>query len=421
MAARILRSGSAWLWGRMALVILCGMAMVPSPAQEANYGFSVPVTLSGGAMYTGRLQAEEPGSPATAGFRAMLYPTLKLGSHWFAYAAVQIRLAPYFYYDAYDPDHEFYTGVIQAFLGYSFHAGNISMVVKAGQLSSAFGSFPPRYDDLENPLLDQPLPYITQLSLNANQLPCGVKDLTSQTYGSVWFQCGGAPGAQSGLTPVTLYGLPGIEADMSGYHLDARLQITSGSPVNPQGFAEVGQHEQWTAGGGYTIRQGFRVGVSGFRGPYLDQSVAPFLPVGTTVRDFPASGVGADVQWARGRWSATGEWQRFQFDLPNFVQSPPVVASYAELKSILTPRFYLAGRAGWLRAGSVADKQGVTANEFEPAMASYELAAGCWLNRHQLLKVGYEWLDIAGQGGTRNNVLGVQLVTSIHALNWAFR
>ena len=43
------------------------------------------------------------------------------------------------------------------------------------------------------------------------------------------------------------------------------------------------------------------------------------------------------------------------------------------------------------------------------------------LNRHQLLKIGYEWLDVEHQGGVRNNVLGVQLVTSIHPLNWAFR
>lgn len=73
---------------------------------NSNFGFSLPVTLSGGAMYTGRLQFENPGnSPVTAGFQAMLYPTLTLGQHWFAYAAEQIRLSPYVYYDAYDPDH----------------------------------------------------------------------------------------------------------------------------------------------------------------------------------------------------------------------------------------------------------------------------------------------------------------------------
>jgi hypothetical protein len=54
-------------------------------------------------------------------------------------------------------------------------------------------------------------------------------------------------------------------------------------------------------------------------------------------------------------------------------------------------------------------------------MASYEFAGGYWLNRHQLLKLGYEWLDVQYQGGSHNNVFGVQLVTSIHAMNWAFR
>ena len=412
-------------WGRhsacqVVLVILGALAAIPSPAQDTNFGFSVPMTVSAGGMYTERLQYEGPASPITGGFRAMFCPTLKLGSHWFAYSAVQVRLAPYFYYDAYDGDHEFYNNVIQAYLGCSFRAGQTSVVLKAGRLTSALGSFPLRYDDVNNPLLDQPLQYISQLSLTANQLPCGVKDLTSQEYGAVWFGCGGVPGWQNGLTPVTLYGLTGVEADISGYGFDGRLQATSGSPASPQGIRYADQYAQWTAGTGYTIFQGSRVGVSGFRGPYLDRALANLLPIGTTVRDFPASAVGADVQWARGHWSISGELQRFWYDLPNFVQSPSVTAGYGEVKSVLTPRFYLAGRVGWMKPGRVADNQGVSAAEFAPKMASYEFAAGCWLNRHQLLKVGYEWLDIQYQGGTHNNVLGVQLVTSIHALNWAF-
>ena len=403
------------------LAIVGALAATHSPAQDANFGFSVPMTLSAGGMYTERLQYEGPASPFTGGFRATFYPTLKLGSHWFAYAAAQVRLAPYFYYDAYDPDHEFYGNLIQAFLGYSFRAGQTSWVVKAGRLSSAFGSFPPRYDDAENPLLDQPLPYISELSINANQLPCGVKDLTWQEYGSIWFHCGGAPGQQNGLTPVTLYGLPGIEADLSGYGFDGRLQVTSGSPASPQAVGYANQYAQWTAGGGYTIIQGFRVGLSGFRGPYLNPTLATLLPAGTTVRNFPASAVGADVQWARAHWSVSGEWQKFWFDLPNFVQSPSVTAGYGEVRSVLTPRFYLAGRVGWMKTGRVSDNQGIWADQWAPKMASYEFAAGCWLNRHQLFKIGYEWLDVQHQGGTHNNVFGVQLVTSIHALNWAFR
>jgi hypothetical protein len=403
------------------LAIAGALAAIPGFCQDANFGFTVPMTVSAGGLYTGRLQSDEPGPALTGGFRAMFYPTLKLGSHWFAYGAVQVRLAPYFYYDAYDRDHEFYNNVIQAFLGYSFRVDETSVVLKAGRLSSAFGAFPPRYDDADNALLDQPLQYISQVRVSASQLPCGVRDLTSQTYASLWFYCGGAPGWTSGVTPVTLYGLTGVEADVSGYHLDGRFQVTSGSPASPQSLTRAGQYAQWTAGGGYTIWQGFRVGVSGYRGPYLDQVTAPFLPSGTTVRDFPASAVGTDVQWAHGHWSVSGEWQRFWFDSPNFVQSPSITAEYAEVKRVLTPRFYLAGRVGRLYTGGVVDKKGISANDFAPSMASYELAGGCWLNRHQLLKVGYEWLHAEYQGGTQNNVLGVQLVTSFRPVNWAFK
>ena len=72
----------------------------------------------------------------------MLYPTLTLGPHWFAYAAEQFRLAPYLYYDAYDPDHEWYIQTIQAFVGYQIRKEKTTVVFKAGRLSSAFGAFP---------------------------------------------------------------------------------------------------------------------------------------------------------------------------------------------------------------------------------------------------------------------------------------
>ena len=404
------------------LMILSALAAIPSSAQESDFGVSVPVTLSGGGIYSERLQQEEPDkSRVTGGFRAMFYPTLKLGSHWFAYSAVQVRLEPYFYYDAYDGDHQIYTNVIQAYLGYTFHVRQATAVVKAGRLSSAFGSFPLRYDDAENPLLDQPMQYITRARINTNQLPCSVHDLTSQDYGTLWFYCGGAPDWQPGLTPVTLYGLTGVEADVSGYKFDGRIQVTDGSPASPQRLNQIHRYAQWTAGGGYTISQGFRVGVSGFRGPYLDQVVAPHLPAGTTVRDYPASGLGADVQWGRGHWSVNGEWQRFWFDSPNLPQSPSLTAAYAEIKRVLSPRIYLAGRVGWLKSGGAVDKKGISTSEFAPRMGSYEFAAGCWLNRRQLLKVGYEWLAIDHEHGTRNNVLGIQLVTSFRPVNWAFR
>src|ERR1700722_1931681 len=94
----------------LSFVLLMGLAW-PAASQDSNYGFSLPVTLSGGAMYTGRLQFEDPeNSPVTGGLQMILYPTVTLGEHWFAYAAEQIRLSPYLYYDANYPAHKWHLG-----------------------------------------------------------------------------------------------------------------------------------------------------------------------------------------------------------------------------------------------------------------------------------------------------------------------
>jgi hypothetical protein len=394
---------------------------VPALPQDSTFGISVPVTVSGGAMYTDRLQLAEPDqSPFSAGFQAMLYPTVRLGSHWFAYSAMQFRLSPYLYYDAYDPEHEWYVQAIQAFVGYQIHGEKTSVVIKAGRLSSAFGAFPLHYDDADNALLDQPLSYIQTLALRNDQIPCGVADLLQQHYGYVWNGCGGSPGGGLGLTPVSLYGLPGLQAEISSHRLDGRIQVTSGSPSDPLSLSHAPEYAQWVAGGGYTIEQGFRVGISGFRGPYLAPDAAAVLPSGTSVRDFPASGLGVDVQWALGHWSASGEWQRFQYDLPGFSQAPSITSTYFEAKRILTPRFYVAGRAGWFRPGGAADGSGAFTDQFSANIGSYELGGGCWLNRHQLIKASYEWLRIQNFPGTRTNVLGVEFVTTFHAVDQAF-
>ena len=410
------------LKGTLAFAVVAAIAVVPSFAQDSNFGIAMPVTLSGGMFHSGRLQFADPtGSPFAEGFRVMMYPTLKLGSHWFAYAALQVRMTPYFYYDAYEPERELYTNTIQAFVGYTTRTEKTTLVIKAGRLATAFGSFPLRYDETDNPLLDQPLAYVSELPLRGDQLPCGTRDLLWQYYGYVEASCGGRPGEGGGLTPVTLYGLPGVQIEASRGHLDGRIQLTASSPATSEYWTTRFEYLQWTAGAGYTIRQGTRIGVSGFRGPYLDRAVASFLPGGTSVRDFPATGVGVDGQWARGRWSVNAEWQRFQFDLPNFVVSPSTTAGYGEAKSVLTPRLYLAGRVGYLKNGSVTDSRHISAPKYAPALTSLELGAGVWLHRNLLLKSSYGWLHMEGQRGSQNNVFGFQLVANFHALNWAFR
>jgi hypothetical protein len=405
--------------GLLAALFLC----LRATAQEAEAGFTLPLTITGEGLYTHRLQSEDAqASPISGGFHAVLYPGLKLGEHWFVYSSIHLYSTPFYYWDAYETDHQVESHVVQAFLGYTQTYGTTSVMFKAGQLTSAFGSFPVHYDDADNPLLDQPLPYSTYLNLHANQLPCGVNDLVGQEYwGSAGYHCGGSSVADEGLTPATLYGLPGIEADVSTHKVDARFQLTNSSPANPQTLWSHSQRPQWTAGAGYSLVQGFRVGFSAFRGPFLDHSVVTFLPAGHSVSDFPATGVGLDAQWARGRWATSGEWQWFRFDYPNFSHSPTTSFGYGEIKAVLNARTYLAARAGYQRNSRVADSWEQSDEGFAPNVQSYEFAVGVRPNRWQLLKVGYEWLRGEDISGTRDNVFGIQLVTSIHAISKALR
>lgn len=392
-------------WFISTLLLLAGMSCVELAAQYApnanvaQVGVVVPITITGGVLDTRRAQIKDPSAAAvTAGFRVLASPQLKLGSHWYIYSALQVYSTPFFYQDAYSADPQLKFDVLQAFVGYARSWGKATLSVKVGQLPTAFGAFPLRYDDTANPLLDQPLPY-TYLRL----FPRGAG---TNSYG---------------LTPATLYGLPGAETDLSWRRLDARFQLTNSSPYDPKSLFASSQNPQWALGGGYTIRQGFRVGMSAYRGPWLGNTVKPKLPAGSNVGDFPASGLGVDAQWARGRWSANGEWDRFVFGFPNVTTSTAASFGYVEVKRIMSPRWYAA-----LRTNSQTNNYPVRGNVRSathtfPNRQSYEFAVGFRPNRFQLLKVGYEWVNV--EGGPRNydNVFGVQFVTSIDAFSKAFK
>jgi hypothetical protein len=401
-------------------------AVLVSPlcaAQDASRGVLMPFTVSGGVLASQRARAADPeAARVVPGFRAVFYPSLKIDSHWFAYSAIQVQSKPFFYYDAFYPQKEVSARVHQLFLGYSWNGEESAVAVKVGELPSAFGSFPLRYDDTANPLLDQPLGYGYIVKLRPDQLPCGVSDLVHQHTYPLYIEhyCGGATDQKRGMTSVTLEGLPAAELSGSWKHVDGRFQVTNSSPSNPQDLRSDSQHTQWTAGAGYTIRQGFRVGVSGFRGPFLEKDVAPLLSPGTGVRDYPAVGIGTEVQWGLGRWNAIAEWQRVEFNYPGFEKPPAVSSAFLELKATLNPRLYAAFRGGYESNSRVKDDSGAEAEHFLSNRQSYEFAVGYRVNRFQTVKVGYELFKTSNVPGSRDNVFGVQFVTSVHALSKAF-
>ena len=177
-------------------ILLVALLGRPLGAQDARVGVAVPLTVAGQALRTGRAEAIDADAvPWSAAFRATAYPSLKLGDRWYVYSAVQLNSEPYFFYESYYPDREVEARVLQAFLGYAWTGERKALGAKIGKLSSAFGSFPLRYDETDNPLLDQPLGYSAYLHIRPDALPCGVRDLPNlrsyTEYSGVRFYCGG--------------------------------------------------------------------------------------------------------------------------------------------------------------------------------------------------------------------------------------
>ena len=341
-------------------------------AQEADSGFELRTTLSAVSSYSREL-SEPPrdGSEETGGFRAILYPTWKLNSHWTISGAVQVRSRPYFQEDFETQGYGVRGDLLQLNLGYGrFWEHNRSVVVRVGQLSSAFGAFLQRYDSADNPLIGVP-----------------------SAYGYYY-------------KPVTFLGLVGAQVDATVGKLDARAQFVNSSPANRRNIFEGDQYGNWAGGLGYTIRQGLRVGGSAYYGAYLDRQYPYFFPGEAKPRDLPATGYGLDVEWGSGHWNAWGELQHFQMDyrvIPNFTQK----MGYVEVRRTVGPRWYGAVRVGYQRFSAI------------PGSQTYEFAAGFRPNAHQLVKFGYTIQQGPEYPGTWGNVAAIEYVTSFRALSLA--
>lgn len=344
------------------------LSLLPAAAwaQEASSGFELQATASALVDFSNYLtEYPRDGMPASAGFRLVAWPTWKIDDHWSVTAVAEAYSRPYFYSDLSTQGYGLNGTLLSASVNYSTFWKNNSLVLRAGELPSAFGAFLLRYDDAVNPLVDMPL-----------------------GYGYAWAYNG-----------VTLQPLGAVEADLTLGRVDLRAQLTNTSPANPHSIFSGNQNGGWTGGAGYTIHQGFRVGVSAFRGPYLDDDDTWGME---NARRLPATGLGADLEWGRGPWTVNAELQRFQF--PNDLIPGTVPRfGYGEVRRTLGPRWYIAARAGAQR-------------QQDWNQQVWEAALGYRPGAHQLIKFDYERALAAPLDG---NILAVQFVTTFTPLTFA--
>lgn len=335
-------------------------------AQEAGSGFDLRTTLTAQSVVSNE-STEEPrsGSPATAGFRGVAYPMWKIDSHWTMTGAFQLATRPYFYSSLSTPGYGANGNILQASLNYSRVSDRGSLLFRAGELSTAFGSFLLRYDDADNPLIDLP------------------------------------PGYGYYYSPVSFLPVAGAQLDVTRGKWDARAQLANSSPANPRGLFDRDQYGNWAGGAGYTIRQGLRVGVSFYRGSYLDRQFQYFYPGEANPSTLRARAGGLDAAWTRGHTTLQGEAQIFVLPytkIPTFRE----LAWYAEAKQAISPRWFVAVRSG------------LTSSHFGGKTISFESAAGFRPNRFQLIKASYEVEHYTTGDTYFDNTLGVQLVTTLH-------
>lgn len=340
-------------------------------AQEADSGFELRATLTGQAIHSRELTGEpRNGSAFDGGFRALLYPTWKLNSHWSVSGAMQLISRPFYQEQFETQGHGVKGDLLRGHLTYSRVGKNKSLVVRAGVLPAAFGSFLLRYDDFVNPLVGAP-----------------------EAYG--YYYAG-----------VSTLGLAGVQVDATIGRVDMRAQFVNSSPANRRSVFNADQYGSWAGGAGYTIRQGLRVGGSAYRGPYLDRKYPFYFPGEAPPRNLPATAFGIDAEWGHGHWNIRGEqqWFRMTYQLiPDFTEQ----IGYVEARRVLTPRWYAATRIGYLRASAFTGHQ------------TYETAVGFRPNTMQLIKVGYTIQQGPTIPGTQYNTFAVQVVTSFRPVSIA--
>lgn len=334
-------------------------------SQEASQGIDLRATLTMQSVASNELSAApRSGSPVILATRSVVYPTIKLSDKWFVAGAVQFATRPYFYEDLSTPGYGAKGNLLNATLNYSRISDHGSLVVRAGVMPTAFGSFVLRYDETRNPIVDVP-----------------------QGYGYYY-------------APVSFLGVTGVQLEAARRKFDGRVQFANSSPTNPRSIFASDQYGNWAGGAGYTVRQGLRIGVSGYRGPYLDRHYAFFLPGEVNPNKLPAHALGLDANWAHRHTWAFAELQKFLMPytrFPDFRES----AGYAELRQDVSARWFAAARYGY------------SSSNVSAKLHSVEAGIGFRPSRYQLIKIAYEEQRHQGSDLAPNHILGIQIVTSL--------
>jgi predicted porin len=134
------------------------------------------------------------------------------------------------------------------------------------------------------------------------------------------------------------------------------------------------------------------IGVSGARGAYLSNDLAPAMPEGHTIEDFTQRAAGVDLEYSAGYWLVRTEAILSWWNMPAIADLRAVALS-TEARYKLRPGLFIAGRFDHLSFSDLA--QGGTTVSWDAPVTRVEAGGGYYVRRNVMVKVAYQynWRD----------------------------
>jgi hypothetical protein len=269
--------------------------------------------------------------------------------------------------------------------------------IQAGRVAPAFGGFLRRSYGRDNPLIGYPLAYQYLTSLRSDALPRHADDLLDRR-GTGWYT-GYPVGAlewDHGVPLVSAFRYDtGVLARYGSASSTWQLlgSVTTGTLSNPRVWDDNGSPQ---VAGRAVVRPatGLVAGVSGARGAFLADSLAPNLPGGTRPSEYAQRTIGLDVEYSRDYWLLRTEWLRTSWQLPSLAvprigESLSATALSVEGRYTISPGLYAAARADRL---AFSDVRGTALTApWDANVSRLEAGIGYSVTRHVIVKTSYQY------------------------------
>lgn len=264
--------------------------------------------------------------------------------------------------------------------------------IQIGRIPSTFGAFARHAYSTDNLVIGYPLAYQYLVSLRYDAVPAHADDLI-RMRGRGWLSSFplGETTPEAGLPLANAFRWDtGIQAHAGTRWFEAAGSVTNGSLMRPL-VRDDNAGKQFAGRLLLKPAVGLAIGVSASRAPFVSTSAA--RAAGADANAFVQRVLGADVEFSRGHYLLRLESMLSLFDLPTIGPRLKAVATMAEGRYKLTPRWHVAARVDHLGFNTIVGS--TRSATWEAPVARWEVGTGYALQRNVQLRAAFQhnWRD----------------------------